>query len=88
MPLTSESRFSFTDSYLTGLAETMRQRQMLDLDQSGGLGQKSVSFEELLWGDDEMFETNWTGLSEQPEETDFWDEVFQNDLLPILKQSI
>ena len=66
MPLTSESRFSFTDSYLTGLAETMRQRQMLDLDQSGGLEQKSVSFEDLLWGDDEMFETNWIGLSEQP----------------------
>ena len=62
----------------------MRQRQMLDLDQSGSTGQKSVSFEDLLWGDDEMFETNWIGLSEQPEGADFWDEIFEDGLV-ILK---
>jgi hypothetical protein len=79
---TSESRFSFTDSYLAGLAETMRQRQMLDLDQSGSFGQKSdsVSFADLVWADDDLFGDEWLDFSEQKDESDFWDDVFESDL--------
>ena len=62
-----------------GLTMLIRKRQMLDLDQSG---QKPdlVSFTDLIWADDELFDHEWLGLSEQQDETDFWSEVFDEDL--------
>jgi len=80
MQFTETSRFSFTDSYLADLTETMRQRQMLDLDQSGQKSE-SVPFTELIWSDDDLFDAEWTGFAEQPEESDFWDGIFENDLV-------
>ncbi|MCL2304520.1 MAG: PKD domain-containing protein [Planctomycetaceae bacterium] len=78
MQFTSESRF--TEDYLSDLMEIMRQRQMLDLDLSG---QKSegVSFTELIWEDDELFDAEWIGFAEQQEDSDFWDGIFENDLV-------
>ncbi len=67
------------ESYLADLTETMRQRQMLDLDQSGQKSE-SVSFTDLIWSDDELFENKWFDFAE-PEETDFWCEVLEDDLL-------
>jgi len=46
MQFTSESRF--TEDYLSDLMEIMRQRQMLDLDQSGQKSD-SVTFTDLIW---------------------------------------
>ena len=84
---TNESRFTFTDNYLSGLAETMRQRQMLDLDQSG---QKPdlVSFTDLIWSDDELFGDEWMDFSESAEEGDFWSEVFDEDLFVETNMSV
>ena len=60
----------------------MRQRQMLDLDQSG---QKPdlVSFTDLIWSDDELFDDEWMNFSESAEEGDFWSDVFDEDLLAL-----
>ena len=64
--------------FYTDLVEIMRQRQMLDLDQSGRKAE-SVSFTEWIW-DGELFDDEWLDFSE-PETSDFWSEVFENDLL-------
>ena len=71
------------ENYLADLAETMRQRQMLDLDQLRSSGQKAdnVTFTDLVWSDDDLFDAEWIGVSEQPEEGDFWDEIFEDDLV-------
>jgi hypothetical protein len=82
MQFTESSRFSLAESYLSDLAEIMRQRQMLDLDQSGQKAE-SVPFTELIWATDDLFDADWTGLSEEPEDADFWGEVFENDLLTL-----
>jgi hypothetical protein len=78
----SESRFSFTETYLAGLTETMRLRLMLDLDHSGQKPE-GVPFSELLWADGDSFESDWFGLSEEPEKSDFWSEAFENELLAL-----
>ena len=69
-------------NYLADLTETMRQRQMLDLDQLRSSGQKadSVTFSDLVWADDDIFADEWINFSE-PEESDFWSEAFEDDLL-------
>jgi len=71
------------ENYLADLAETMRQRQMLDLDQLRSSGQKAdnVTFTDLVWSDDDLFDAEWIGVSEQPEEGDFWDGIFEDDLV-------
>ena len=60
------------------LAEIMRQRQMLDLDQSGQKAE-SITFPELLW-DGELFGDEWLDFTE-PETSDFWSGVFEEELL-------
>ena len=81
MPFTETSRFS--DNYLSDLMETMRQRQMLDLDQSANSGQKSesIAFSELVWSDDDLLDTDWIGPLEKAGKTDFWSEVLEDDLI-------
>ena len=90
VPFASESRFSFTENYLADLTEIMRQRQMLDLDQLRVADQKpdSVTFTDLVWADEELFESDWIGLSDQPEKSDFWNEVFEHDLPVVVKSDI
>ncbi|GEM_PF-2062244 len=61
-----------------GLAETMRQRQMLDLDQSGQKFDR-IAVTELVWSDDEMFDEEWFDFSVK--RSDFWNDVFENNLL-------
>jgi len=83
MQFTSESRF--TEDYLSDLMEIMRQRQMLDLDQSGQKAD-SIAFTELIWSDDDLFGDEWHDFSE-PEKADFWSETLENDLL-LLKSGV
>jgi len=73
------------ENYLADLAETMRQRQMLDLDQSGPKA-NNTTFTDLIWTDDDLFDDSWLDFSE-PAEADFWSEAFENDLL-LLKTGI
>jgi len=77
-----------TEDYLSDLMEIMRQRQMLDLDQLRGAGKKSdsVAFADLIWADDELFGDEWLDFSDQ-DETGFWNEAFENDLL-LLKTGV
>ena len=70
----------FFDTYLSDLMEIMRQRQMLDLDQTGQKVE-SVTFTELIWDDGEIFDDEWLDFSEQPEEADFWSGLFDDDPL-------
>ena len=65
---TNESRFTITESYLAELAATMRQRQMLDLDQSG---QKSdrVAVTDIIWSDGELFDDEWFDFTQPEEDT-------------------
>ncbi|MCL2303772.1 MAG: hypothetical protein FWC43_00350 [Planctomycetaceae bacterium] len=85
LPFAGENRI---ENYLADLAETMRQRQMLDLDQLRSSGQKAdnIAFSDLVWADDDIFGDEWINFSE-PEESDFWNEVFENDLL-LLKTGV
>ena len=81
---TSENRFTITGSYLAELTETMRQRQMLDLDgRSSGQTDNAASFADMIWSDDGPFGDEWMGLSDQQEEADFWSEVFEEELLTL-----
>ena len=52
-----DEQHTIIDDYVLNVAETMRLRQMLDLDQSHAKSQKSgtVSFAELIWEDDDLF---------------------------------
>ena len=70
------------ENYLSDLAETMRLRQMLDLDQLRSSGQKSdsVTFTDLVWADDELFADEWLDFSET-ETSDFWSDAFEDELL-------
>ena len=63
---------------LADLTEIMRRRQMLDLDQSGQKSE-SVTFPELVW-DGELFGDEWLDFTE-PETSDFWSGVFEEELL-------
>ena len=45
-----------------------------------------IPFSDLIWADDELFENEWFDSTE-PEETDFWSEAFENDLL-LLKTGV
>jgi hypothetical protein len=78
MPFASENRI---ENYLADLTETMRQRQMLDLDQLRSSEQAPVSLTDLIWADDELFNDEWFDFAGQERESDFWDEVFEGDLL-------
>jgi len=71
---------SETIDFNVNLAVTMRQRQMLDLDQSGQKS-KSVPVAALTWEGDELFDTEWIRLSEESKESDFWGGIFDDDLL-------
>jgi len=77
----SENRI---ENYLTDLTEIMRQRQMLDLDQLQGSGQKtdSITFTDLVWSDDDIFADEWIDFSE-PEVESVWNDVFADDLLTL-----
>jgi len=67
---------------LSELAETMRLRQMLDLDQSQHSEQtESVPFTDLIWSDDEWFGNEWLDFSPAEKETDFWSEFLKEDWL-------
>ena len=68
----------------SALTETIRQRQMLDLDQLRNASQKSdgITFTELIWADDELFEDEWLDFS-KPEESDFWSGAFEENLLTL-----
>ena len=66
---------------LADLTKIMRQRQMLDLDQSSGLIRESSAYPELIWADDQ-FGDEWLDFTEQ-EESDFWSEVFKSNLLTL-----
>ena len=59
----------------------MRQRLMLDLDQSPNFGREFVFFPEFVWADDDPFEGEWTPLGEPPAKSDFWDGIFEEELL-------
>jgi len=65
------------------LAKTTRQRQMLDVDQLRSSGQKSdnVTFTDLVWVDNDLFADEWFDFSEKQEESDFWSDVLEEDLL-------
>ena len=69
---------------LADLTETMRQRQMLDLDQQRSSGQKSdgVTFPDLVWADDALFGDEWIPFTD-PETDDFWNEMFEEVLLTL-----
>ena len=69
------------ENYLADLTETMRQRQMLDLDQPREKTD-SVTFTDLVWSDDDLFGDKWIGFSEQ-EESDFWSDAFDEELLTL-----
>jgi hypothetical protein len=57
---------------------------MLDLDQSGSLCQKSddLAFMDLVWADEDLFD-EWTSFSEESEQGDFWNDVFDDELLAL-----
>jgi len=83
---TNESRFTFTESHLSELTETMRHRQMLDLDGRNSSQGDSAAFTDLIWSDGDLFGDDWMDFSEQSTEADFWSEVFdEGDLLVPLK---
>ena len=83
---TSESRFTITESYLSEITETMRQRQMLDLDGRSSGQSDNATFADLIWSDDDLFDNEWMDFSEQSPEADLWSEVFdEGDLLVPLK---
>ena len=65
---TNESRFTITDSYLAELAATMRQRQMLDLDQSGQKPDR-VAVTDIIWSDGELFDDEWFDFTQPEEDT-------------------
>jgi len=77
---TNESRFTITESYLAELAETMRQRQMLDLDGRNSGQTDNATFTDLIWSDDELFGDEWIDFTEQTAKDDFWNEIFDEDL--------
>ena len=68
---------------MVDLAKTTRQRQMLDVDQLRSSGQKSdnVTFTDLVWVDNDLFADEWFDFSEKQEESDFWSDVLEEDLL-------
>jgi len=37
----------------------------------------------LIWADDNLFGDKWMDFSEQSTETDFWGEVFEDELLTL-----
>ena len=76
-PLPNESRMEFVEENTT---ETMRLRQMLDLDQRN-FGQQSNRVTDAIFADDELFEDEWFDFSE--ERSDFWNDVFENELLSL-----
>jgi len=84
---TNESRFTITENYLSELAETMRQRQMLDLDGRSSGQIDSVSFTDMIWSDGDLFDDEWVDFSEQSEETDFWGELFEYDPVAFPEQN-
>ena len=80
LPL-DESRFTFSESYLAEIVETMRQRQMLDLDGRNSGQADNTSFTDIIWEDEELFGDEWMDFSVQEEKGDFWNEIFEDDLL-------
>jgi hypothetical protein len=80
--LANTSRFAITENDLSGPVETMRLRQMLDLDQSG---QKfdNITLTDLIWTDEELFGDEWFDFSARNEENDFWSEVLEENLLTL-----
>ncbi|MCL2304676.1 MAG: alkaline phosphatase [Planctomycetaceae bacterium] len=76
LPEAGKSRIEFTDE---SASETMRLRQMLDLDQSGNFGLKSGRVADMVFAEDELFDDEWFDFSE--ERSDFWSEVFEDELL-------
>ena len=79
----NESRFTFTESYLSEIAETMRQRQMVDLDGRNSGQADIAAFTDLIWADDELFDHEWMDFSEKTEIADFWSDVFEEELLAL-----
>ncbi len=60
----------------------MRLRQMLDLDQRN-LGKQSNRVTDMILADDELFSDEWFDFA--GERSDFWDNVFENELLTELE---
>ena len=71
-------------NFRSEVTETMRLRQMLDLDGRDAL-QKSagVAFTDFLWSDGDLFGDEWFDFSAEEKETDFWSGVFEEELLAL-----
>ncbi|MCL2305111.1 MAG: fibronectin type III domain-containing protein [Planctomycetaceae bacterium] len=79
-PLPNGNRIVFAEYTTT---ETMRLRQMLDLDHSQNLGQKTNDVTDVILSDDELFEDEWFDFAEPTKANDFWSNVFENELLSL-----
>ena len=55
--------------------------QMLDLDGRNSGQTDHASFTDMIWSDDDLFGDEWMDFSEQTEEDDFWNDVFEEELL-------